>query len=694
MQRLILFVVFLSVCSQSALSPYLVTSATVNINESGTVIVHGGELRYMQLKIQIPRNSTYQQVLADHAIRTDEHGNAYMIIEEKNPKNPFLYSVGIEAKTKNRKVINLPEDFRLTAEELIYLSPTNRTQSNDSRIIALAKNITEGSADNFEKVAKLAIWVHQNIKYNESYVGKKSDAISVLNNKEGVCFEYSTLFAALARAAGIPTKYVSGYVYSEKYGTWLGHVWNEVYLGEWVSVDPTWLEVGAVDALHIETSKAHELTEENTLIANIYPQDAKLEWETSGKSGPIASNIKIITIEQEYPLSDYNVDVAAKRLPPKVSTVVFIEIQGNDYRVLPVTLASCTGIGSFEIDNRTRYLILRPNKKTIASWIIKAPADVQPGYYYTCPLTINSPYLEAKTITVKVDPRTNLRDFQASVSNENLKAGDDLLVSLNFSDSMRQYVIYTITDSQIMQKVLSPNKTTIIVPAVEPGNRTIILASENGGYAILPYYVSEAERELWLGEIEGTKLIVGKEGKISFDVEAKEYPKKVDIKLEYENNTVSETVEIYRPSKVEIPIYIENAGIIPFSIRLASEHNVLTRYGFLEAKLAPKVQVKSINMQKLGGDLYEVLVLVYKEGDVSSASVKIGDIEKNAENEMLRFVLKSGNYSLKIEWVDFEGNVYEDGLIVSIKKDEPKIPFCLSGAFAILIIIFIYTRRN
>jgi hypothetical protein len=57
----------------------------------------------------------------------------------------------------------------------------------------------------------------------------------VLQKGRGKCSEYSILFASLARAAGIPTRIVLGELYSS--GTWLGHMWNEVWLGEWTAVD-------------------------------------------------------------------------------------------------------------------------------------------------------------------------------------------------------------------------------------------------------------------------------------------------------------------------------------------------------------------------------------------------------------------------------------------------------------------------
>jgi transglutaminase-like putative cysteine protease len=58
------------------------------------------------------------------------------------------------------------------------------------------------------------------------------------------------LYTALARAAGIPTRMAGGIVYMEGVG-FLYHAWAESDVGGWISVDPTFDQVG-VDATHIK----------------------------------------------------------------------------------------------------------------------------------------------------------------------------------------------------------------------------------------------------------------------------------------------------------------------------------------------------------------------------------------------------------------------------------------------------------
>jgi transglutaminase-like putative cysteine protease len=64
----------------------------------------------------------------------------------------------------------------------------------------------------------------------------------------GDCNEHSTLFVALCRAAGIPSKLCADIVYNQ--GSFYYHAWADVFVGRWVSVDPT-MDQLPVDATHI-----------------------------------------------------------------------------------------------------------------------------------------------------------------------------------------------------------------------------------------------------------------------------------------------------------------------------------------------------------------------------------------------------------------------------------------------------------
>ena len=128
-----------------------------------------------------------------------------------------------------------------------YLSPSYLIQSEDELIKSQAREIIEDERDPAKAAETINSWVFKNLK-KEGTVSLPN-ALDVLKTKKGDCNEHAALFAALARAAGIPTKLVMGTIYID--GRFYYHAWNEVYLGRWVAVDSTYGQLPA-DATHIK----------------------------------------------------------------------------------------------------------------------------------------------------------------------------------------------------------------------------------------------------------------------------------------------------------------------------------------------------------------------------------------------------------------------------------------------------------
>jgi transglutaminase-like putative cysteine protease len=58
----------------------------------------------------------------------------------------------------------------------------------------------------------------------------------------------TVMFASFGRAAGLPTRMVSGFVY--RGGFFYFHTWPEVWFGKWIPVDPSLAQFPA-DVTHI-----------------------------------------------------------------------------------------------------------------------------------------------------------------------------------------------------------------------------------------------------------------------------------------------------------------------------------------------------------------------------------------------------------------------------------------------------------
>ncbi len=142
-----------------------------------------------------------------------------------------------------------PVDATRFAEDL---RATPFLQSDDTKIRAVAREIVGEGDDARTAARKILDWVHANLA-KEATVSVPS-ALQVLAERKGDCNEHAVLYAALARAAGVPARMVAGTVYAEMGqgapGAFYYHAWNQVWVGEWVAVDPTFGQFPA-DATHV-----------------------------------------------------------------------------------------------------------------------------------------------------------------------------------------------------------------------------------------------------------------------------------------------------------------------------------------------------------------------------------------------------------------------------------------------------------
>ena len=130
-----------------------------------------------------------------------------------------------------------------------WLQPSFTVPSTDARIVKLSRQITAQSTTDEERVRDLLRWLDANIRKEGA---DAFSALDVLASRRGECQGHSYLYAALARAAGIPTRVVNGLVYAEEHAGFLYHTWTESRLdGQWRAVDPTFGQASA-DATHIK----------------------------------------------------------------------------------------------------------------------------------------------------------------------------------------------------------------------------------------------------------------------------------------------------------------------------------------------------------------------------------------------------------------------------------------------------------
>ena len=153
----------------------------------------------------------------------------------------------LEKKANFLRLETLKPEVKCTNEKVLgdltqYLKPDPYIQSDDPEVMALAKQITDGIENPCRKVEAIINWLQLNIRKVPSVT--IPTATDVLRERRGDCNEHAVLFAALARASGIPTDIVVGLIYQD--GAYYYHAWNMVYIGgEWIFVDPIFGEFPA-----------------------------------------------------------------------------------------------------------------------------------------------------------------------------------------------------------------------------------------------------------------------------------------------------------------------------------------------------------------------------------------------------------------------------------------------------------------
>jgi transglutaminase-like putative cysteine protease len=142
-----------------------------------------------------------------------------------------------------------------------YLAPTTRTSMSNEVLDGFRDAVA--SLVNPRDVAEAALSVvAERMQYVRGATLVSSTAQEAWDEGKGVCQDLTHVTIALLRSAGLPSRYVSGYLHSDPDAvvgeTILGesHAWVEYFAGEWHGVDPT--NGGDVGLRHVTVAKGRE----------------------------------------------------------------------------------------------------------------------------------------------------------------------------------------------------------------------------------------------------------------------------------------------------------------------------------------------------------------------------------------------------------------------------------------------------
>ena len=182
-------------------------------------------------------------------------------LEDKNPakvfpSGPFQLVKGVDDRTaivdvRSARSTKIPDKPPTAKAEAKYIEPSAFVQSDAEPIKKLASKTIEGHAGAWEKAKALERFAHDYIT-ETNFSQAFSSAAEVCETRQGDCTEHAVFLAALARAAGIPSRVAVGLVYMEGRSAFGYHMWTEVRIGDtWVPLDAT-LGLGGAGATHLK----------------------------------------------------------------------------------------------------------------------------------------------------------------------------------------------------------------------------------------------------------------------------------------------------------------------------------------------------------------------------------------------------------------------------------------------------------
>ena len=381
---LLLFVLGLVLlCSASQVDVWKTGTATINYQANWTVSVDDpGATKQLTLTGNLLANNSDQRIISLTANRpyslVEKDGELKIIMNLSKVNGTELLSINatVLVSYDNRSIttapafpypagLDMPADTVLTAPSL--------------EIIAKAREVTAGSGDGLEAIARLEEFVHNHVRYDLAYADTMLSAADVFTLGEGTCDEYAHLFISMAKSVGIPARFVSGYVHSGD--SWEPHAWAEAYVPGygWLPVDPTYNEMLNLDATHLRVSSGKDQSEiaERVMASGVREvnigirKNYSLDLVSSANFAPISK----ITMETASAGQEENIGFSVENLRDSAAFV-------------PLRLIVQQNIG---VQGRNETMLyVRPRSTVRKDYVLVLP-QLEQGMVYTFPVQVQSP---------------------------------------------------------------------------------------------------------------------------------------------------------------------------------------------------------------------------------------------------------------------------------------------------------------
>ncbi len=177
----------------------------------------------------------------------------YQILTPNQAYTNYAFDQGVTDQT----LLNFPEMFKISNQfeylNNIYSLNLKVPETVPQRVKDLAKRITSGCTNNYDKVKAIENYLNDNYQYTlePPSTPKNRDFVDyfLFDSKKGYCTYFASSMSILTRCLGIPSRYVEGYMLPSKRnssGSYTvtneqAHAWVEVYFEGfgWVPFEAT-----------------------------------------------------------------------------------------------------------------------------------------------------------------------------------------------------------------------------------------------------------------------------------------------------------------------------------------------------------------------------------------------------------------------------------------------------------------------
>jgi transglutaminase-like putative cysteine protease len=161
-----------------------------------------------------------------------------------------------------------------------FLMPTRLTAVAPEVVATVLADLRGLSPD--ETAEAISSRVRSQVTYMPGATGVRTDAQEAWDKGQGVCQDMAHVTVALLRAAGLPARYVSGYLHADpaaEPGTTVagqGHAWVEYWTGSWTGCDPT--SGAPVGERHVVVARGRDYADVPPLKGTYHgPPDSTME---------------------------------------------------------------------------------------------------------------------------------------------------------------------------------------------------------------------------------------------------------------------------------------------------------------------------------------------------------------------------------------------------------------------------------